>query len=97
VVRVGGKGDRKGNKVVIRDLEGGCSEISKRAASSKDVVNRIACLVSWRGLGNGEVKRGRGDDRVGKKLIEGRCREVEVAKYEDQPTSANKIIKASSS
>ena len=59
MVRVGGKGDRKGNKVVIRDQEGGCSEISRRAASSKDEVKRIACLVSWRGLGNGEVKRGK--------------------------------------
>ena len=46
VGRVGGEEDRKRNKVVIRDLEGGCSEISRRAASSKDEVKRIACLVS---------------------------------------------------
>ena len=59
MARVGGEGDRKGNKVVIRDLEGGCSEISRRTASSKDEVNCIACLVSGRRLGNGEVRRGK--------------------------------------
>ena len=70
---------------MIRDLDVGCSEISRQAASSKDEVKRILCFVSWRGLGNGEVKRGKeGKERVGKKLIEGRCREVEVAKYEER-------------
>ena len=68
VVRFGGKGDRKGNKVVIIDLNGGCSEISRRASSSKDEGKRIACLVSWRGFGKGKVKRGKkGKERVGKK------------------------------
>ena len=47
-------------------------------------AKRIACLVSWRGLGKGEVKRGEGKERVGKKLIEGRLREVEVAKYKER-------------
>ena len=36
VARVGEKGYRKGNKVVSRDLEGGCCEISRRTAASKD-------------------------------------------------------------
>jgi hypothetical protein len=81
VVREGGKGDRKGNKVVIRDLEGSCSDISRRAASSKEEVKHIACIVSWRGLGKGEVRRGKeGKGRVGKKFIKGRCREIDVAK-----------------
>jgi hypothetical protein len=66
--RVGGKGDRKGNKVVIRDLERGCGEISRRAASGKEEVKHIAGLVSWRRLGKGEVKRGEeGKERVGGK------------------------------
>jgi hypothetical protein len=43
---VGGEKERKGNKVVIRDMEGGCSEI--RTASGEDEVKRIACLVSGR-------------------------------------------------
>jgi hypothetical protein len=42
----------------VRDLEGGCSEINRQTASSKDEVKRIACLVSWRGVEKGEVKRG---------------------------------------
>ena len=38
--------------------------------------------MSWRGLG--EVKRGKeGKERVGKKLIEGRRREVEVTRMND--------------
>ena len=45
-------------KVGIRDLEEGCSEISRRTASSKDEVKNIACLVSWWGLRKREVKRG---------------------------------------
>ena len=53
MVRVGGKGDRKGNKVVIRDPERGCSEISRRAASSKDEAKRISCLVSLGAIGKG--------------------------------------------
>ena len=48
--------ERKINNVVIKDLEGGCSEISRRTASSKDEVKHIACLVSGRGLGKSEVK-----------------------------------------
>ena len=50
MARIGGEGDRKGNEVVIRDLEWGYSEISRRTASSKDEVKCIACLVSGRGL-----------------------------------------------
>jgi hypothetical protein len=66
VVRVGGNGDIKGNKVVIRDLEGGCSEISRRTASGIDEVKIIACLVGGRDPGKGEVKRGKeGKERVG--------------------------------
>ena len=82
-VRGEGEGDRKGNKAVIRALEGGCREISRSTASSKDEVKCIACLVSGRGLGKGEVERGKeGKERVGKKLIEGRRREVEVVQSE---------------
>ena len=78
MARVGGNGDRKGINVVIRDLEWGCSEISSRTASSKDEVKRIACLVNWRGLGKGEVKRGKEGNREIWK-----CQEVEVSKYEE--------------
>ena len=56
--------------------------ISRRTASSKDEVKRIACLVSGRGLGMGEVKR------VGKKADVG---EVEVAKYEDAVSHRQEI------
>ena len=54
------RGGRKGNrnKVVIRDLKGGCNEISRRAASSKDEIKHIDCLVSVMGLGKGEGKEG---------------------------------------
>jgi hypothetical protein len=55
-----GRVTEKKNKVVIRDLELGCSEISRQTASSKD-VKRIAGLVSGRGLGKCEVK---GDKEV---------------------------------
>ena len=84
VVKVGGKGDRKGNKVWIKDLDRGCSEIRRRAASSKVEVKHIVCLVTWMGLGKSEVKRvNEVKERVGRKLIKGRRREVEVTKYEE--------------
>jgi hypothetical protein len=60
VARVGGEGDRKGNKVVIRDLEGALREIRRRTAFSKDEVKRIACLVSGKGLGVGAGVKSRG-------------------------------------
>ena len=85
MARVGRKGNRKGNKIVFRNHEGVCSEISRRTASSNDDVKRIACLMSGRELGRCEVKRGKeGKERVGNKFIEGRYREVEVAKYEER-------------
>jgi hypothetical protein len=86
VASVGGEGDRKGNTVVIRDLEGGgCSEINRRTASIKDEVKPIACLVSGKRLGTGQVKSGKErEERVREKFIEGRRREVEVAEYEDR-------------
>lgn len=31
---------------MVGDLEGSCNEVSGRTASSKDEVERIACLVS---------------------------------------------------
>jgi hypothetical protein len=68
VVRVGGKGDRKGNKVVIRGLEGGCSEISRRAASSKDEVKHVACHVSWRDWERVRSKRQGGERESWKEI-----------------------------
>ena len=53
MARVGGKGDRKGNKIVIIDLEGSESEGSEssgRTDSSKDEVKRTACFVSGIGF-----------------------------------------------
>ena len=77
--------ERKGNKVVIKYLEGVCSEISRHTASSNDDVKRIACLVSGRELGKCEVKRGQvGKERGGKKLFEGRRWEVDVAQYNER-------------
>jgi hypothetical protein len=68
VARIGGEGDRKGNKVVIRDLEGCYNEISRRTASSKDEVKRIAFLVSWRGVGKGKAWGGK-KGKEGKKEV----------------------------
>jgi hypothetical protein len=60
VARVGGEEDRKGNKVVIRDLEGGFCEISRQTSSSKDDVKYIACFVSGKGLERVRSKEGKG-------------------------------------
>jgi hypothetical protein len=43
---------RVGGKVVIRDLEQGCIEISRKVASSKDEDRCIACF-ELEGIGKG--------------------------------------------
>jgi hypothetical protein len=51
----------------------------------KQPLVKIKDEVSERRLGNGDVKIVKeGKERVGKKFIEGRHREVEVAKYKER-------------
>lgn len=52
---------------MIRDLEGGCSEISRQKASSKD-VKPISCLMSGMGLGKRGQKRQGGERKRWKEI-----------------------------
>jgi hypothetical protein len=77
---VGWEREGKGYKVVVGDLEGSCNEVSGRTASSKDEVERIACLVSRGGRWEGEVKRGEEWKEGGREeWVKGRRGEVKVA------------------
>jgi hypothetical protein len=49
VARVGGKGDRKGNKVVIKDLGGGIS--SKISRQIEGTGKGYCLLCDWEGTG----------------------------------------------